>query len=60
MSRARPGALLPSEPELARDYNVSRQTARSARQALEQEGLVIVRPGEAGCPQQPAPALAPV
>jgi DNA-binding GntR family transcriptional regulator len=39
-----PGALLPSEPELARDYNVSRQTARTALQALEQEGLVIVRP----------------
>jgi len=39
-----PGALLPSEPELARDYKVSRQTARSALQALEQEGLVIVRP----------------
>ena len=39
-----PGALLPSEPELARDYHVSRQTARSALQALEQEGLVIVRP----------------
>src|SRR5215467_12941716 len=39
-----PGALLPSEPELARDYNVSRQTARSALQALEREGLVIVRP----------------
>jgi DNA-binding GntR family transcriptional regulator len=39
-----PGALLPSEPELAREYNVSRQTARTALQALEQEGLVIVRP----------------
>src|SRR5260370_31793685 len=39
-----PGALLPSEPELARDYDVSRQTARSALQALEREGLVIVRP----------------
>ena len=39
-----PGALLPSETELARDYNVSRQTARSALQALEHEGLVIVRP----------------
>src|SRR6266849_10203710 len=39
-----PGALLPSEPELARDYNVSRQTARTALQALEREGLVIVRP----------------
>jgi GntR family transcriptional regulator len=39
-----PGALLPSGPELARDYNVSRQTARSALQALEREGLVVVRP----------------
>ena len=39
-----PGALLPSEPEVARDYNVSRQTARSALQALEREGLVVVRP----------------
>jgi DNA-binding GntR family transcriptional regulator len=39
-----PGALLPSETEVARDYNVSRQTARSALQALEHEGLVIVRP----------------
>lgn len=39
-----PGALLPSEPEVAREYNVSRQTARSALQALEREGLVIVRP----------------
>ncbi len=25
-----PGALLPSEPELARDYHVSSQTARTA------------------------------
>ena len=39
-----PGALLPSETEVARDYSVSRQTARSALQALEREGLVIVRP----------------
>ena len=38
-----PGALLPSEPELAREYNVSRQTARTALQTLEQEGLVVVR-----------------
>lgn len=39
-----PGALLPSEPELARAYGVSRQTARAAMQGLEREGLVIVRP----------------
>lgn len=37
-----PGALLPSEPELAHKYGVSRQTARSALRALEQEGLVVV------------------
>src|SRR5579863_4674566 len=39
-----PGALLPSEPELAREYDVNRQTARAALQALEREGLVVVRP----------------
>jgi DNA-binding GntR family transcriptional regulator len=39
-----PGALLPSEPELAREYGVSRQTARAALQGLEREGLVVVRP----------------
>lgn len=39
-----PGALLPSEPEVAAQYEVSRQTARIALQALEQEGLVVVRP----------------
>ena len=39
-----PGALLPSETEVAREYNVSRQTARSALQTLEHEGLAVVRP----------------
>jgi GntR family transcriptional regulator len=39
-----PGALLPSEPELAASYNVSRQTARTALRTLEQEGLITVRP----------------
>jgi DNA-binding GntR family transcriptional regulator len=39
-----PGALLPSEPELAASHGVSRATARAALQLLEQEGLVIVRP----------------
>lgn len=39
-----PGALLPSEPELAAARNVSRQTARTALQLLEQEGLVTTRP----------------
>jgi DNA-binding GntR family transcriptional regulator len=36
--------LLPSEPELAASYGVGRQTARSALQILEREGLVVVRP----------------
>lgn len=35
---------MPSEPEVARTYGVSRQTARYALQMLEQRGLVIVRP----------------
>ncbi len=39
-----PGALLPSEPEVAHQHGVSRQTARAALQTLEQEGLVVVRP----------------
>jgi DNA-binding GntR family transcriptional regulator len=39
-----PGALLPSEPELARSHGVSRQTARAALQLLEGEGLAIVFP----------------
>ena len=37
-----PGALLPSEPELAHKYGVSRQTARSALKALEQQGIITV------------------
>ena len=37
-----PGALLPSEPELAAKHGVSRQTARAALKALEQEGLIVV------------------
>src|SRR5256885_6821687 len=39
-----PGALLPSEPEVARQYGVSRGTARQALQMIEREGLVVVRP----------------
>jgi GntR family transcriptional regulator len=37
-----PGALLPSETELAAKYGVSRQTGRSALRSLEQEGLIVV------------------
>lgn len=35
---------MPSEPELAAQYGISRQTARTALQQLEQEGLLAVRP----------------
>lgn len=38
-----PGALLPSEPDLADHHGVSRQTARNALQILEGDGLVDVQ-----------------
>jgi GntR family transcriptional regulator len=40
-----PGALLPSEPELARTHGVSRTTARAVMTALDHEGLTTVVPG---------------
>lgn len=40
-----PGALLPSESELAAQFHVSRMTARQAVQNLAQEGLVERRRG---------------
>ena len=40
-----PGTLLPSEAELAKQFDVSRMTARQAVQNLAQEGLVIRRRG---------------
>jgi GntR family transcriptional regulator len=36
----RPGDQLPSEPELAAAYSVSRATVREALQSLENEGIV--------------------
>lgn len=41
----RPGKRLPSETELARAYQVSRVTVRTALQALESQGLVTIRHG---------------
>ena len=41
-----PGARLPSEPELIRQYGVSRITVRQALDDLEGEGLVIRRHGK--------------
>lgn len=52
-----PGAMLPSEPDLAEWYGVSRESVRRARQVLEERGLVhvmhgkgtyVTRPGQAG------------
>jgi GntR family transcriptional regulator len=42
-----PGQRLPSEPDLAATYNVSRTTIRAAVTALKGEGLIVVeqRPG---------------
>lgn len=40
-----PGSMLPSEQGLARQYSVSRGTARSALAALADAGLVEVVPG---------------
>src|SRR5947209_6249532 len=40
-----PGQQLPSEPELARMYNVSRMTVREALKGLQREHLLYVVPG---------------
>jgi GntR family transcriptional regulator len=40
-----PGALLPSEPEVTRTYDVTRHTAQAALRDLEHEGLAVVLPG---------------
>jgi GntR family transcriptional regulator len=40
-----PGEQLPSEPDLARVYEVSRMTVREALKSLQQESLLYVVPG---------------
>lgn len=40
-----PGAKLPSESELCREYSVQRDTARRALNLLVQEGLIVKHPG---------------
>jgi GntR family transcriptional regulator len=40
-----PGAKLPSERELAKDYGTARNTAREAIRLLEEAGLVIIEHG---------------
>ncbi len=41
----KPGGKIPSENELSRDYNVSRQTVRKALQILQNEGYVYAEHG---------------
>src|SRR5262252_3064727 len=41
-----PGKFLPSEPELARRFAISRSTVRQALAALEQDGFVERLPGK--------------
>ncbi|HYF77666.1 MAG TPA: GntR family transcriptional regulator [Symbiobacteriaceae bacterium] len=41
-----PGARLPSEPDLARRYAVSRATVREALRVLEQDGVVVASRGQ--------------
>lgn len=40
-----PGAALPSENELCRQYNISRFSVRKALSLLEAEGLIVRQPG---------------
>jgi GntR family transcriptional regulator of arabinose operon len=41
-----PGELLPSENLLARKYNISRSSVRTALRELEEEGLIFKKPGK--------------
>ena len=45
------GAALPTEADMALQYDVSRATVREALRILETNGLVLVRPGRYGGPQ---------
>lgn len=59
-SGARPGDKLPTEHELARDFGVSRPTARQALQALTYAGLIEAKPRRGTRLKAPDPgALAP-
>lgn len=40
----RPGDMLPSENQLCREFNASRETVRKGLRELEQEGLIFSRP----------------
>ena len=42
--RFRPGDMLPSENQLCREFNASRETVRKGLRELEEEGLIFSRP----------------
>ena len=44
-SKLKPGDKMPTEPELAEKYDVSRQVVREAARLLDQRGLVEIRAG---------------
>jgi len=46
----KPGHKLPSETEIARQFNVSRQTIREAMRILEQSGFITIQRGVKGGP----------
>jgi GntR family transcriptional regulator len=54
-----PGSALPSEPELVREYNVSRTTVRRALARLERENRIVRRRGSGtyARPSQTRPVL---
>jgi GntR family transcriptional regulator len=43
--RTKPGSCLPSEPELAKEFGVSRTTLREAMRAFEARGLILRKQG---------------
>ena len=55
--RLGPGALLPSERELARTYGIARNTARQAIAILQADGLVDAHHGRGVYVRQPRPVL---
>ena len=50
-----PGDLLPSEPELCRQFCVSRHTVRSALRALSDQGLIVSQRGRGSIVQSANP-----
>lgn len=50
-----PGAQLPPERDMLLNYNVGRNTLREALRVLEQQGVLMIRPGPGGGPVVTSP-----